>query len=197
MSASRPLMRIGIIGAPNTGKERLANTLTEALRQRGVSARQTRPAPHRFPLGPDQTEPSTRALIARAIAAEAGAEIEATKLGPVRAVLTRGVTWTAIAHFLVAHHARTGGIPSHGLYERLVRLALAAPGFDYLLLTPYDGRDRAETTEPQAAYDLHVHRRLTLLLEHENIPFTTLPPGDDASRSAVERVLGLYRAPAL
>ncbi|MYX25011.1 hypothetical protein, partial [Streptomyces sp. SID8380] len=189
-----PPVRIGIIGAPDTLKEPLARTMLGSLRLRGISARQPRPTLPQVPLGPGQTEPDTRALICRALAAEAVAESGTTKFGPVRAVLTRSVTWTVIAHYLVAHQTRTGTVPRRRDFERLVRLALAPEPYDYLLLTPCGGSDR---TEGEGTYGLRVHRRLVALLEQENVPHSVLPPGDDMFLSAIQQVPGLPNAPVL
>ncbi|MGW3492058.1 hypothetical protein [Streptomyces sp. NPDC001054] len=194
MSVSTPPVRIGIIGAPDTCKAALARTMLSTFRLRGISARQAQPQLGRLPLGPLQTEQTSRQLIGRVIAAEASAEAGTTRFGPVRAVLTRGVTWTVIAHYLVAHQTRTGTVPRRRDFERLVRLALAPEPYDYLLLTPCGGSDRAQG---KGTYSQRVHRRLVSLLEQENVPHSVLPHGDDMFLSAIGQVPGLPNAPVL
>ncbi|MFJ4686216.1 AAA family ATPase [Streptomyces sp. NPDC088789] len=200
MTAPR-LIRIGIMGAPSTGKTLLMRRIEMELRGLDIAVARTGRLGRRAALVPlpkmqHHTIDSTRWIIATGIADEVAATTSLGNDAPVRVVLADRACWDAISYFRAAQEWNGQIVPRAG-GESLYRLAAAHDPYDLLFATVLDPD---LPVRPKHDYDARyrtlVDHHTHALLREENLPCTPVT-GDHASQQrAIEKALQLCRTEA-
>ncbi|MEU7205451.1 AAA family ATPase [Streptomyces sp. NPDC045470] len=187
-------LRIGVLGAPSTGKTLLVRRIDRELRRRDISVEHTAhlgrratrvPLPQRQDLSAD----ATRWAIATGIADEVEAAARPGHDGP-RVVLADQVGWEALACFRAAQEWHSRAAPPRTDREALHRLASAHAPYDLLFATHLDPglrvrREHGYDSRYRILVDRHIHR----LLREEGLAYVPVTSDRASQEQAVMRAV--------
>ncbi|WP_030372318.1 AAA family ATPase [Streptomyces rimosus] len=193
------LIRIGVMGAPSTGKTQLTDRIEKTLRSRDIPVERTRYLGHRDARVPlplrqtDHTVETSTWVMATGIAIEvlAAARLDGKDK---RVVLADQACWEALACFRAAQewHGRTATRTDR---EALHRLASAHTPYTLLLATHLDpGLPTRRRNNYDSRYRSLVDRHIHTLLGEEGLPYVHVTSDERAQKLAIERALQLCLA---
>ncbi|MEV7091068.1 AAA family ATPase [Streptomyces sp. NPDC093085] len=190
MTSPSPL-RIGVMGAPSTGKTLLMRRIETELRDQGIPVARTGKLGRRAALVPlpkmqHHTVVSTTWVIATGIADEMAVTAR-LEHGPVQVVLADRACWDALAYFRAAQEWHRQSAPEADR-EAPHRLASAhGRTYDLLLATVLDPTLPVERKHGHdARYRTLVDRHTHDLLREENIRYVRVTSAPASQELAIE-----------